>query len=374
MKVLQVGKFFPILGGVEKVMLELQEGLSCKGIVCDMLCANSKIGEASYTLKVNAKSRIICTKTLKKKFATMISPSMVWTLRKICNNYDILHIHHPDPMAALSLFLSNYRGKVIVHWHSDILRQKFLLNFFRPLQEWLLNRADLIIGTSPIYVTQSPHLKDVQNKCTYLPIGIEPLEVNLNYVRKIKQQYKEKKIIFSLGRLVEYKGYKYLLNAAKFLPDNYVVLIGGTGPLRDKLQHQIRQDKLDEKVKLLGRIDDNRLSSFYGACDLYCLPSIAKTEAFAIVQVEAMSCGKPIVATNIPESGVSWVNAHGISGINVPIKNSLALANAIIEILENRELYDKLSQGAKQRFNQLFTKEKMIEALLDIYQGVLTTQ
>ena len=372
MRILQLGKFYPIHGGVEKVMFDLLDGLSNKGILCDMLCANADVGEPTRIIRHNKFSEIICTKTQCKKFATMLSLQMITLLRKISSDYDIIHIHHPDPMAALALFLSGYKGKVVLHWHSDILKQKILLKFYMPLQNWLIRRADMIVGTTPVYVAQSPHLKKAQNKCTYLPIGIEPIAYDENKVLLLKNKYKGKKIIFSLGRLVGYKGYKYLVDAAKYLSDNYVVLIGGTGPLKKKLQEQIEHDNLRGKVILLGRISDEELPSYYGACDLYCLSSIMKTEAFAIVQIEAMSCGKPIVATKIPESGVSWVNAGGESGFNVPVKDSKVLAEAIKRILGDRNIYQQLSLGAKTRFNHLFIKEKMIETCIGIYNKLLS--
>lgn len=372
MRVLQLGKFYPIQGGVEKVMVDLVEGLSAQGICCDMLCANAHIGEATKIIQYNKFARIYCAKTWCKKFATMLSWQMVKILRQIGSNYDIIHVHHPDPMAALALLLSGYKGKVIVHWHSDILKQKALLQFFLPLQNWLLNRADIVVGTTPVYVAQSPHLAKVQDKCTYLPIGIEPVRPIEKCVLEIKNRYSEKKIIFSLGRLVEYKGYKFLVEAAKYLPDDYIILIGGSGPLKASLQSQIDHENLQDKVLLLGRISDEDLSSYYGACDLYCLPSIMKTEAFAIVQIEAMSCGKPIVATRIPESGVSWVNADGESGFNVPVKDGKALADAIQRILGDGKTYQQLSLGAKNRFNHLFLKEKMIETCIGMYNKLLS--
>lgn len=371
MRILQLGKFFPIEGGVEKVMFDLLDGLSNKGISCDMLCANANVRKKLRVIQISNISKLICTKTWLKKFATMVSPQMIFVLRNICKDYDIIHIHHPDPMAAFALLLSGYKGKVVLHWHSDILKQRLLLKFFMPLQNWLIKRADMIVGTTPVYVAQSPHLRKVQKKCTYLPIGIEPITYDENKVLSLKNKYEGKKIIFSLGRLVSYKGYKYLIDAAKYLPENYVVLIGGSGPLKNALQEQIWHDDLRGKVILLGRISDEELPSYYGACDMYCLPSIMKTEAFAIVQVEAMSCGKPIVATKIPESGVSWVNADGESGLNVPIKDSKALANAIERILNNRNLYHQLAKGAKERFNHLFLKEKMVDKCIGKYESLL---
>lgn len=162
MRILQLGKFYPIQGGVEKVMLDLLDGFSKKGIYCDMLCANSMIGEATQVIEYNKFAKIYCAKAFCKKFATMLSWQMVKMLHQISSNYDIIHIHHPDPMAAFALLLSGYKGKVVLHWHSDILKQRLLLKFFMPLQNWLIKRADMIVGTTPVYVAQSPHLRKVQ--------------------------------------------------------------------------------------------------------------------------------------------------------------------------------------------------------------------
>jgi rhamnosyl/mannosyltransferase len=205
-----------------------------------------------------------------------------------------------------------------------------------------------------------------------LPIGISPILPDEKKVLEIKERYNGKKIVFSLGRLVSYKGFKYLVDAAKYLSDDYIILIGGDGNLKKELQEQIIKSRLSEKVKLLGRVSDDDLPNYYGACDVYCLSSIHKTEAFAIVQIEAMSCGKPVVATKIPGSGVSWVNADGESGLNVESENSKALAEAIYKILGDTEQYQKYSTGARERFTQLFKKENMIDSVLNYYQKELS--
>lgn len=369
MRILQLGKFYPVMGGVEKVMYDLLTGLSSRGVRCDMLCAYGNKGEKE--IKVSPVSSIYCCKTLLKKYATMISPQMILKLRRIASNYDIIHVHHPDPMATLALWLSGYRGKVMLHWHSDIVKQKKLLWLYMPLQRWLIRRADLIVGTSPVYMVASQHLKKVQQKCTYLPIGIDYIVVDEAQTAKLKSRYAGKKIVFSVGRLVHYKGFRYLVDAAKWLDDSYVVLIGGSGTLHDELQKQIETDRLGERVKLLGHIPDEDLPAYYGACDVYCLSSIMKTEAFAIVQIEAMSCGKPVVSCNIEGSGVPWVNADGVSGMVVEIENGKALADAIKAITTNTRLYQQLSEGARRRFKQLFEREAMLTRCLQLYQQLL---
>lgn len=371
-KVLQLGKFHPIKGGVEKVMYAFMLGLGQRGIACDMLCASAdeEVGET----ELSPLCHLYKTRTISKQAATMISPEMVTKLRSICHEYDIIHIHHPDPMATLALMLSGYKGKVVLHWHSDILKQKILLQFFRPLQSWLINRADLILGTTPIYVEQSSALKSVQDKVSYLPIGVRKRVAEEHLVSMIRNQYPGKKIIYSMGRLVEYKGYEYLVEAATLLSDEYVVLIGGSGPLKGKLQDLVRDYHLKKKVRILGFVPRELEAAYYTACDVFCLSSVLKTEAYAIVQVEAMSVGKPIIATTIEGSGVSWVNQHGVSGINVAPRSSKELADAIRTICEDEQLYRSYSLGAEHRYETNFTLNAMTDGLIEHYKKLFISQ
>ena len=195
MKILQLGKFYPILGGVEKMEASLAEGISSCGIPCDMLCASADGIKHIRTVPLNANGRIIVVPTLMKAAGTMIAPRMIGWLRKHAAEYDIIHIHHPDPMAALALRLSGYKGRVILHWHSDILSQKVLLFFYKPLQNWLIRRAERIVGTTPVYVRESPHLAHSQEKCSAVPIGIDPLQPDPEKVAEIRNRFSGKKII-----------------------------------------------------------------------------------------------------------------------------------------------------------------------------------
>lgn len=367
MKVLQLGKFYPVRGGVEKVMYDLTAGLSAQGVQCDMLCA-ARDGK-TRVIEHETGMRIFCCHTWYEYAATMLSPRMILQLRSICKGYDIIHVHHPDPMACLALFLSGFRGRVILHWHSDIVKQKKLLFLYLPLQDWLLHRADQVVGTSPVYVEQSPYLQEVQHKCVTLPIGIQPVRFAPEAAERVRRRYSGRKIVLSVGRLVAYKGYPYLIAAAKRLPDDYVVLISGTGALENSLRAQIASEGLADKVKMLGRLNDTELHAHYGACDVFCLPSVQKTEAFGIVQIEAMSCGKPVVATTIPQSGVAWVNEHGVSGLNVPPCDAAALADAILQLTRDEATYRRYSEQALNRYRTLFTRENMINQCLTFYRN-----
>lgn len=380
MNVLQLGKFYPIRGGVEKVMWMLTRGLSERGVRCDMLCASTDLAEVDAadrpllqedgSFRFNDCGRVIRVKALAKKAATMISPAMVRWLRRHSKEYDIIHIHHPDPMAALALRLSGYRGRVVLHWHSDILSQRALLLLYRPLQRWLIRRADRIVGTTPAYLEASLWLQGsgVQAKCTAIPIGIRALEPDVTGVVRIRSRFPGRTLLFSLGRLVPYKGFGYLIESMMYLPERFHLVIGGDGPMRQDLISQIEQGGLQGRVTLEGRLPDADVPSWFGACDIFVLPSVMKTEAFGIVQIEAMSCGKPVVATTIPGSGVSWVNQAGVSGENAAPCDAQALAAAIQKVDVGCESY---AEGARRRFDSLFTDERMIQTIINLYETLL---
>lgn len=366
MKVLQLGKFYPLRGGVEKVMASLTEGLSARGTQCDMLCASYDSGRKMQVIPFNEKGRIIVVPTWLKAAGTMISPKMIIWLRAHKDEYDLIHIHHPDPMAALALRLSGFQGRVILHWHSDILSQRLLLFFYKPLQNWLIRRAERIVGTTPVYLRESPHLARVQDKCIAVPIGIDPLQPDPLKTAEIRSRFPGKKLILSVGRLVPYKGFPYLIDAMTLLPETFHLVIGGTGPLRETLEQLILAKGLQTRVTLTGFISDADLPAWFGACDCFVLTSTMKTEAFGIVQIEAMSCHKPVVATRIPQSGVSWVNEDGVSGRNVTPGKPDEYAAAIQEVTANGV---KFGESAYLRYLKCFTREQMILNIEQLYEA-----
>lgn len=381
MKILQLGKFYPIFGGVEKVEWDLTRGLSRRGVTCDMLCCGLRREVKRYDsgsfihhrhiISFNGCGRCIVIPAWIKIAATMISPRLIIELRRIRDDYDIIHVHHPDPMAAVALWLSGYKGRVVVHWHSDILKQKLLLRLCTPLLKWMIKRADAIVGTTSVYLENSQMLRDVQEKVCAIPIGVKPVIPDTAGAEHIRNSFQGKKLIYSLGRLVGYKGYDYLIEAARYLPDDYHILIGGDGPDREKLMMKIMQCGVVAKVTLLGHVPSSDFAAYYTACDVFVLSSIYKTEAFAIVQIEAMSCGKPIVATQIEGSGVSWVNSDGYSGINVEPCNAKAIADAILTLTSDDGKYAEYCANASARYRDNFTYDKMIDNCMALYSRLL---
>lgn len=179
----------------------------------------------------------------------------------------------------------------------------------------------------------------------------------MNKLKKIKQKYPNKKILFSLGRLVKYKGFIYGIEAMKNV-ENAVYLIGGSGPLGEKFRKYIEENNLKEKVILLGRVTSEDVESFYQACDIYLFPSVMQSEAFGIVQLEAMRYGKPVINTNLG-TGVNYVSIHGETGLTVEPANSEELSKAIKTLLEDAPLREKLGQNARRRVEMLFDIDRI---------------
>ncbi len=371
MKVLHLGKYYPpFSGGVETVTFNLVEGINQHGIICDVLCANDR---AHTIVEKSNGYTIYRAGILGHWFSTPFSYKLIKVLFKIKDQYDIIHVHLPNPMAVFAVFLLRPKSKLILHWHSDIIKQKYLLKLYLPLQKWILRRAYLIVGTTAKYVECSYQLKDVLDKTIIVPLGVDynMLSINKTLSEEIKHKYSGKNIVFTLGRHVYYKGFEYLIHAAKYLTDDYVILIGGKGKDTDKFRLMIKALNLNNRVVLLGHLSDEEVGAYFNACDVSCLPSIAKSEAFGVVLIEAMALGKPIVATDLDGSGVSWVNQNGVTGWNVPIMDSVALSDALKNLFSDKDQYQKMSENCKSRYNQVFTVKCMVDAFLKIYGAKL---
>lgn len=369
MKVLHIGKYYPpFFGGIEKVNFDLVETLNQKGVETDVFCFNHEPGSETSTTKY----KIFRTSVWVTKFSTPISFSVFKDLKSIYQDYDIIHIHLPNPTAVLAFQFLPFKGKVILHWHLDIVKQKLIKIAYKPFQTHILKKADAIIVTSPDYLKSSEDLKPFRGKCHVIPLGIEDsyLRENLDFEKELDRKFGNKKIVFSLGRLIYYKGFEYLIDAAKFTDDDVVILIGGEGVLQEKLQQQIENNTLQDKIKLLGKIPKNQLATYYKKADVFCLPSIERSEAFGIVLLEAMACSCALISTAMG-SGTSWVNQHQETGLVVPAKNSEEIAKAINIITGNKSLKEKFSQNARKRFESYFKLKQMTQRTLDLYLNLL---
>ena len=371
MKILQFGKFYPPhIGGIEKVMFDLTEGLNRRGVECDVLCSNK---EPKYVEELDRGYSVIRTRSYGIYHSVSITPQIISKLRRVQDGYDIIHIHLPDPMAAAALYLGRPKAALVLHWHGDVIRQKLLLPIYRPFQTWMLKRSDAVLATSPNYIEGSSALAPYISKCHVVPIGVDisGIDVSTERVRQIRERFKGKRIVLSIGRLTPYKGYEYLIEAARHLGDDYVILIAGSGELEGLLSRRIRDLGLTGKVHMLGRVMHEDVGSYYEASDVFCLSSVSKNEAFGIVQVEAMLFGKPVVSTNVRGSGIVYANVDGETGLVVEPRDPRALADAIMRICGDQDLYRRLAAGGLKRAGDVFTMDNMLDSTLEVYERVL---
>jgi rhamnosyl/mannosyltransferase len=371
-KILQMSKFYPpVPGGIESVVFALAEGLNRAGQRTDVLCANT----APTTLREHKAAGYDVTRAASfgTLLSTAVSPSLVAETRRLAPRYDVIHVQMPDPMAALALRISRPRNRIVVHWQSDVISQKQALKFYAPLQDWLLRRADCIVATTPLYAAASPALRPFLAKVTVLPIGIADPQAGdvRDRAAAVRQRFAGRRLVFSLGRMTGYKGFEYLIRAAAALPDDVLVVVGGSGELLAAHRAAVKELGLERKIEFIGRIEDDELPGYFAACDVFCLPSVLRSEAYGVVLLEAMAAARPIVATDIPGSGVPWVNRHGVTGLNAPIRDPAALAEAIASLLADKAMAARMGAAGRRRFEQEFTADTMVAAMLALYSRLL---
>lgn len=308
---------------------------------------------------------------------TPICPTMPWhALRRHWRSaFDIVHLQFPaDPMAHLACELLPRGVKRVIGWHSDIVRQQSLLKLYRPFLNRSLRGADAIIAATPAHISSSEQLSLVRDtaKIRVVPYGFDLARFTQRppLADDIRRRLGAEFLIFALGRHVYYKGFEFLIRALADLPQAALAL-GGQGPLTPELQRIAREAGVADRVHFAGRIPDQDLPAWYHASDAFCLPSVEPAEAFGIVQVEAMACGKPVVCCEL-NNGVTWVNRDGETGLVVPPADPAALASALARLQRDPPLRARLgNQGRSRAFGE-FTAEAMAKATLAVYREVLS--
>jgi glycosyltransferase involved in cell wall biosynthesis len=373
MKVLHISKYYPpVLGGIESVAWELVEGANAAGVRTDVLCSHQR----PVTAREQAPAGYSITRaaTAGTWLSTSMAPALVWELRRQQSRYDLIHVHMPDPMAAAAIWLSRPAAPLVVHWHSDVIRQRLALQLYEPLQTWLLQRAAAIVATSPPYAASSPPLSRWQHKVHVIPIGISDLAVQAcsDRAADIRSRFAGRRLVFALGRMTYYKGFDVLIEAVGRLPEEVGLMIGGEGELLGRMQRLVDQKGLGGRVQLLGHVPDDHLASYFEACDVFCMSSTVRSEAYGVAMLEAMMMGKPVVATDIAGSGVPWVNQHALTGLNVPAGDANALAEALWRLLSSTELLSEYGQRARERYSREFTAGRMVDRTLGLYRELVT--
>lgn len=372
--IVHFGKYyFPDAGGIESVTISLAGGAVAYGHSVSVVCFEKTPANSDEVIDG---VRVIRAPITKMIASQPLGARYFFQCLKDGKNADVIHLHVPNMLGALCALFIGKKPRLLVHWHSDVVNKGLLGIVLRPLESALLRRADCIVATSQVYADASKALRSYKNKISVVPIGVPDAKhygTDSDLPASIDQQIRGKKIILALGRLVPYKGFNVLIDAAKYLSNDSVVVIVGGGPLQQKLQQAIELDDVKDRVVLTGRLSDAAVHSLFERATLYCLPSINRAEAFGVVLLEAMTYGLPILATDIPGSGVPWVNQHGTSGLNVSVGDPVALAQACNQILASPELRGRLSDGARQRFASEFTEAVSVKRMMHVYDQILTT-
>ena len=384
MRILQIANhMYPHFGGIEQVardiigVLKEHESVEQK-VICFNDDAQDDVVKCSKNQTVSDSVdgiEIVRCGYIVKISSQAISMTYPKVLRKTLDQFrpDIIIFHYPNPYAAHFL-LKHFKGnfKLILYWHSDIVKQKFLGRIFHLQNKRLLKYAAKIVATSPNYIDGSRYLREYREKCMVIPncVQNEKLKITPEALRKadeIKQKYSDKIICFTIGRHVEYKGLSYLIGASKYLKDNIKILIGGNGPLTESLK---KEAYADDKIEFLGRLSDSEMIAYFLACDIYCFPSITKNEAFGIALAEGMYFGKPAVTFTIPGSGVNYVNLDGVTGIECPNGDSKADAEALQKLANDQELREKYGSAARQRVSDNFTVDIFKMKLMNLIDEI----
>jgi len=339
-RVLHIGKFFPpVRGGMETVLALICEKTSGR-VSNRVLVANDT---AATVEGRHGSADVVRVGALAKIGSVAVCPGMPVRLTR--EQADLFVIHEPNPMGLLSYFLARPDGRLIVWFHSEVIRPNWKYRlFYRPFLQFALKRASKVVVASPTLAQSAPQLSDWQSKCVVIPYGVHVTPPSDTVVQRAAELRKAagRPIILFVGRLVKYKGADVLLEALRDV--DAATFLVGDGPEREMLAAKVRTLGLTRQVTLLGEASHDELSALYLACDLFVLPSVTRQEAFGVVQIEAMAWGKPVISTDLG-TGVAWVNRHGETGLVVPPGNAAALREAIVTVLADAPLRSAMGRA-----------------------------
>ena len=367
-RVLHISKYYyPYLGSTESVCQDIVEGL--KEYENRVICFNDSNRTVCCEINGIQILRIGCFMKVASQSCSLF---YYYYLKRNIQSWqpDIIHFHHPNPFVAFLLVrLIPANTKLIVHWHLDITKQKYIYPLVKRNERRLLERADSVIVTSPQYRDASLPLKPFLQKVKVVANGINIHRFDLQCndemrIKDIHKKYHYKRLIFFVGRHVEYKGLRYLIEAEKYVTTDCHIVIAGQGPLTEELKAKANLGR----VSFVGRLSNDDLRCYLHAADVFAFPSITKNEAFGLALAEAMYCRCPAVTFYIEGSGVNWVSLNGVTGIEVDNSDSKKYASAIDKLLRDDLLRKQYADAARKRVVEYFTIEKEQEAANEIYK------
>ncbi|MGH8435035.1 MAG: glycosyltransferase [Pseudomonas sp.] len=376
MRVLQFGRFWNDQhGGIERHVSLLCKGLAAQGVDVVNLVAATGLQGSDGMLDGY---RLVQAPSFGKAFSTAMAPALVLKALALQreNPFDVFHLHFPDPLTHVASMLLPRNVKRVITWHSEIVRQKRLLAVYRPLLQRITRQADALVAATQAHFDSSALIPvDVPASRRYvIPYGLDyaPLQLTPRTAAlrdALQARAQGRGLVFTLGRHVYYKGFEVLVEALRHTDD--FLILGGDGPLRPQLQQQAQALGVADRIFFSGRIPEEDLAAYFNACDVFCLPSVNQMEAFGLVQLEAMACGKPVVCTQL-NNGVNVVNVHGETGLAVPAQDPAALAQALTQLLHDQPLRQRMGQQAHVRAHGTYSMAAMTARHIRLYEDLLS--
>ncbi|MDD6268783.1 MAG: glycosyltransferase [Oscillospiraceae bacterium] len=371
LRILQVNKaYYPHIGGIESLVRTYAvELMKRPDVQMQVLVCQDKRGKTTHEIIEGVP--VTRAGSMGTFASCPLSLSFFRLFRKLSKNADVILFHMPFPLGDLACLLSGFKGRVVLAWHSDVVKQKKLLTFYKPVLKKFLKRADAVVTATKGHIDSSAFLPEFRDKCSVIPYGLNADKyINAPLAPVLSEKLCDKKAVKVLftGRLVYYKGIDVLLRAFEKVRRCELFIVG-TGVLEEELKKSA--EKMEQKVHFLGVLSDEELRSAFSDCDIFVLPSVENSEAFGIVQLEAMVYGKPVINTALP-TGVPFVSLHEETGLTVPPKDSDALAKAINYLAENRDIREKYGKAGFLRVKNEFDEKKVLDRLYDVLKkGVI---
>lgn len=289
--------------------------------------------------------------------------------RELVEWADIINYHFPWPFGDLLHLLYGKNKKTVVTYHSDIVRQKWLLKLYRPLKRRFLSSVDRIVATSPNYFQTSDILQKYNQKVDIIPIGLD--EDNYPAADDERKKAWSKKInspfFLFVGVLRYYKGLHIVIEAAK--KADYKIVIVGAGPIELELKEQAEKEGIDN-ILFLGYLDDLDKVALLSICRAVVFPSYLRSEAFGVTLLEGAMFAKPLISVEIG-SGMSYVNIHNETGLQVTPGNVKAFREAMDELYYDEERAKTMGLAARKRFETLFTGTQMGKKFDALYLSLM---
>lgn len=358
LRLLQVNKaYFPHLGGVESIVKQVAEGLNgrdrCEVEV--LACGDSRRSHEELLNGV----RVERAATFGRMMSMPLSVDFFPRFRRMAARADAILLHHPFPLGFMAARILARDRPILVWYHSDIVRQRVSAALLAPLWNSVLGAARRIFVSSRRLLASSAILPRFTAKCAVVPFGVDHRRFAaapsvVRAAAEIRARYGAP-LLLTVGRLIYYKGFEFLIEAMRRL--NARLLIVGTGPLEHNLIELAKRLGVAERIHIIQPAAD--LLPYYHACDVFILPSIAASEAFGLVQMEAMACAKPVVNTALP-TAVPEVSLHNETGLTVPPADFASLANAIGRLLGDDALRRRFGENARARIESHYGIDRFL--------------